>query len=397
MKNNPVRGRRIILSALVLVSAGLVSCTAPILPAPQNTPLSPWADPPPFSWGEGEMQFVRLSRTNNALIDYTQVLVDEEGVVYLFWKEDPSGESYRSKDYRFRRRFADGSWDVEERIENSELDFNPKFLWDENRRPCYTFYNDSDSPTLGLSCMQPGGWVETSYTGYAELINHSLSLFLDPPRIVTAFFTLEGSTGILNFGKTRLFEGMGDVSGVELAHDAVGVYYMVFYVESPSPSDVRMMISESKDKGETWSDPTEITRNHGGDPKFFLAQDGTLYLAWMESRKLTVMHRSTSTDWAALEIPFDAKYDFFHEEVFLGESADGTLWIALWNENGMHTMHGTVREGFTAPIQVMSGAYPDYWASNVSVVFGRNGTFYMTGIALDKNNINAQYAVFGWV
>lgn len=329
------------------------------------------------------------------MIDYTQVLVDDEGIVYLFWKGDSTAEGYRSQDYRFRRRFADGSWDLEEQIENSELDFNPVFLWGEDHRPCFTFCKDKDSSVLWLSCMQAGGWVETNYTGYVKPISHSLSLFLDPPRIVTAFLTLESSTEILNFGETRLFEGIGDDGGVELTHDAAGVYYILFSVENSSDSVIRVMISESKDKGETWSSPMEITHNHGGDPKFFLAKDGTLYLAWMECRKLTIMHRSPSTDWTTLEIPFDDQYGFFTEEVFLGESTNGMPWIALWNENGMYTLHGTVPEGFTKPVQVMRGAYPDYWVSDLSAVFGRDGSLYVTGVARDRSSIDVQCAIFG--
>ncbi|MBN1438103.1 MAG: hypothetical protein JW929_01730 [Anaerolineales bacterium] len=391
------RFRRTALMGAVCAAAGIACWTSFLGTPPKDPAFGPQDEPPAFPWGEGEMQFVRLSREDGALIQYTQVLVDREGTVYLFWQEEYGDGDYRSYDYLLRRRRTDGSWDAEERIENSELNFDPFFLMDDQGRPCFTYYEDADTAVLGLNCRVGGGWMTSNVDGYADLINHSLSLFLDPPRIVTAYITLEGSYGILHFNGKPVFRGIGDISGVRLAHDGAGTYYLLFWMDDDTVSAAPMMISESMDRGQTWSAPAEIFRGHGGEPKFFLGRDGTLYLAWTELNKLILLHHPPSAEWIRLELPFDRKYAFFNEDIFLGESDRGILWIALWDENGMHTLHGTAEEGFGDPVPVLSGAYSEYWMTGESAVFNGDGSLYFTGVAYDRDDIDLSYAVFGWI
>jgi hypothetical protein len=395
------RCRKLVFSGLMFTCAGLASCTLSDISISQETPLGPQDPPLPFSMGKGEMQFVRLSRPKNVRPDYAQVLAGEDGSVYVFWQEKPTGENvrpqdYLTNDYQFRRRFPDGSWDVEERIENSELNFDPVFLWDDHHRPCFTFYKDSDSGELWLSCREAGGWTETSYSGYADLISSGFSIFLDPPRIVTAYVAHESGVGYLYFGKTRLAEGLGDISDPLLAMDGAGNYLLAFSIQSPDRGDIPLIMMESMDKGITWSQPVEITRENSGPEQFFLAQDGTLYLAWVGARTVVLMHRSPGSEWETTVVPLGSRYDFIYDDVFLGQSPDGLLWIAIRSQKGIYRLKGTIQKGFSDPVQLYE-MDSDWWIIDFTATFGGDGSLFVTGMAKKGFGNTAEYVVFGWI
>ena len=341
------------------------------------------------------MQIVRLSNRERVEASEVQVLVDPEGEVHLFWIESDWDEL--EQEYVLRSLYTDGSWGDEERIGREILYHSPVFLLGEDEDLCYTFSDNYDSHILKMTCRTSAGWKVSSLRGYADQILYQIALFLDGPRIITAYTTFIEGNSTLYFGETRLTGESTEIYNLDLAKDQSGGYHLVYTINMTSDKVYRMRVMDSQDQGRSWSESDFLSEKLSVSPHFYLAQDGTLYLIWMEFKKLMIAADASGSGWETQEIPVRDDMYLGLGEVFLEQDAGGEFHIFIWDDLKMYTLHGSFENGFSEPVCILDQVESNYLITKISSAVGLDGTMYVAWSAFNTSDYSEEPAFFGWL